>query len=178
MNRLARPYANALLGAAGSLDEAGRIRDELAAFRQMTQEVPALGRMAVNPAVPPEVKEKVLDSISNQAGFAPMTRRFLQALLTRHRLGRLDEILDGVTELLNEKRGIVVAKVQSAEALSDEAQQRLASVLEAKLGKQVELEAAVDESLLAGFVVRIGSNYYDASVKGQLDRLTADLARV
>lgn len=178
MSRLARPYSQALLGAAGSVDVALRVRDELEEFGRMTSAVPRLAKMAVNPAVPLEVKERVLASVAKIAGFDPLTSRFLHALLTRHRLDRLGEIVDGVTELLNRERGIVVAKVKSAEPLSTEAGDRLAKVLGAKLGKDVELDLQVDPSLLAGFVVHIGSNYYDASVKGQLDRLTADLARV
>ena len=178
MNRLARPYAQALIGAAGSLDEAETIQSELSEFLEMTQQVPALATMAVSPSVPIEAKQKVLEAVADAASFLPLTRRFLNALLTRHRLGYLGEILAGLTEMVNAERGVVVATVQSAEPLSGDASQRLASVLASRLGKQVELDLNVNPKLLAGFVVRIGSNYYDASVKGQLDRLTADLARV
>jgi F-type H+-transporting ATPase subunit delta len=178
MSQLARPYAQALLGAAGSVDAAEGIRGELEQFQQMTRDVPDLAKMTVNPSVPIEVKERILGVLAQEAEFAPLTTRFLTALLTRHRLGHLDEILIGIRDLLNRERGVVIAEVKSAQPLSSAESEHLTEVLAARLGKDVELDLDVDPSLLAGFVVRIGSNYYDASVKGQLDRLTADLARV
>ena len=40
-----------------------------------------------------------------------------------------------------------------------------------QLGAKVEAETRVDESLIGGFVVRVGSRQFDASVKAKLDAL-------
>ena len=40
-----------------------------------------------------------------------------------------------------------------------------------KLGAKVEAEISVDESLIGGFVARVGSRQFDASVKAKLDAL-------
>lgn len=176
MRRIARPYVEALLGAAPSLEDAVRTRDELAELAAMMDSTPALARMTVNPAIPLEVKEKTLATLAEKAGFSPLTRRLVQALVTRYRLGRLSEILEGLDELLNERRGIAVARVRSAAPLTDDERERLVRVLSHKAGKRLQLELEVDSTLLAGFVAQVGSTYYDASLKGQLERLTAGLA--
>ena len=86
IRRLARPYAEALLGAARDLDEARRVRDQLEEFADALDRVPALAKMAVNPAIPVEVKEKVLERLADEMALEPITRRFLRALLVRYRL--------------------------------------------------------------------------------------------
>jgi F-type H+-transporting ATPase subunit delta len=49
-------------------------------------------------------------------------------------------------------------------------------VLEKKAGKRLELRESVDPSLLAGFVAQVESQLFDGSLRGQLDRLTKELA--
>ncbi|MBX9745366.1 MAG: F0F1 ATP synthase subunit delta [Hyphomonadaceae bacterium] len=39
------------------------------------------------------------------------------------------------------------------------------------MGAKVEAETSVDDSLIGGFVVRVGSKQFDASVKAKLDAL-------
>jgi F-type H+-transporting ATPase subunit delta len=42
--------------------------------------------------------------------------------------------------------------------------------------KNIKLKPEVDPSLIAGFVVEYGSSQVDMSVKGQLDKITAELS--
>jgi F-type H+-transporting ATPase subunit delta len=176
VRRWVRPYARALVGAVDSPQQGVTVRDELAAFQRLLDEVPALGRMAVHPAVPMKEKERTLEMVAEQAKLQPLTRRFLGALLRRHRLQRMGEVVEGVTELLNKELGIAVARVASAADLSQQQQDELARTLEKKLDKQVEIRLEVDPALLAGFVVQVESRRWDGSLKGQLERLTHELA--
>jgi F-type H+-transporting ATPase subunit delta len=59
--------------------------------------------------------------------------------------------------------------------LSEAQRQAVAKALEAKVGQKIVLEAEVDPSLIAGLQVQIGSELYDGSVKGRLDRLGRQL---
>ncbi|HVS04032.1 MAG TPA: ATP synthase F1 subunit delta [Thermoanaerobaculia bacterium] len=175
MRTLARPYAEALLGAAGSTDRAVAVRDQLVAFARLLADHPVLGRMATSPAVPLAVKQQALAAVAESAGLDPLARRFLAALLTRYRLRRLEEILAGVGELIDHRLGIAIAEVGTAQPLSDEQRSRLAAALQGKLGRKVRLEESTDPDLLAGFRVRVGSDLWDASLRGQLDRLEREL---
>ncbi|MDX1630834.1 MAG: ATP synthase F1 subunit delta [Thermoanaerobaculia bacterium] len=176
MHRFARPYAEALLSTAETTERAQQIRDQLRGFADLMESDERLRKLAVNPAVPLEAKERVLESLAEEMGLDPLARRFLRALLSRFRLHRLEEVLEGIEELLNRRLGIVVAEVEAAHSLSEEERDRLRRVLEKRLDRSVELEITVNPELLAGFKVKTGSELYDASVKGQLDRLTETLA--
>jgi F-type H+-transporting ATPase subunit delta len=162
MRRIARPYAQALLGAAGSPEGAAAVRDQLAFF--------------ANPGLPLEAKRRALDTLAERLALSPLCGRLLQALLSRHRLGRLDEVIAGITEAIHRRQGLAIAEVTTAEPLADDERASLQRVLEGKVGKRLELREHVDPALLAGFVAQVDSELFDGSLRGQLDRLAKDLA--
>ncbi len=178
--RYARPYAQALMGAAGSLEAAQATRDELTAFAEAMRVVPRLGRMASNPGVPPATKRAVVDEIAGMQGAGALAQRMLRLLLDNYRLVHLPAILEAIDELLDRAHGVVSATVTAAEELDEQQRARLEKALEQLSGAEVRLEARVDPSLIGGFVAQFGSYRYDASVRGQLavleSRLTTESA--
>jgi F-type H+-transporting ATPase subunit delta len=176
MKSFARPYARAALAVAGSTESGVALRDELAAFAAALRESRELTAAFANPAVPLDVKGRVLDQVAELMGIGPLTRRLLHALATRHRLGRLEEVVAALTDRLNQRLGIAVAEVTTAEQLGEEERRELQRVLEEKTGKRLEMRLAVEPALLAGFVARVGSQRFDGSLRGQLERLGRELA--
>ncbi|MFM2243627.1 MAG: hypothetical protein RLZ97_2483 [Verrucomicrobiota bacterium] len=67
-----------------------------------------------------------------------------------------------------ERRHVVV---QSAVNLDDSERQRIAAGLKEKYGDSLTFEYQVDPALLGGLRVRLGSDVWDGTVKGRLDRL-------
>ena len=78
--------------------------------------------------------------------------------------------------LLNRERGVVTAIVTSAAPLSDAdvdvVRRRIAAMRSAST---VDVEQRVDEGLIGGLTVRVGDQLIDASVRGRLERLRAEL---
>lgn len=175
--RFARPYAKAFLATAGDLDSGRRAHDELERFADAVRQVPEIARMAANPAIPRETKEQVVGEICGVLGIGGLTRRLLDLLVQNYRLVHLDDIVAAVDEALNRRLGIVTAQVVTAQPLDDDAERRLREVLERLLDQKIRLSVTTQPSLLAGFVARIGSRRYDASLDGQLARLANTLAQ-
>lgn len=176
MRRFARPYAQALLATAVSLEEASATRDQLAAFAAAMEQVHGLRVFFDNPGLSLDSKRRVLDQVAERLALRLLSRRLLQALLQRHRLGRLEEVLASVTEAIHQRQGVAVAEVTTAEALGDDERGELQRVLEGKVGKRLQMREQVDPELLAGFVARVESQLFDGSLRGQLDRLAKELA--
>lgn len=84
----------------------------------------------------------------------------------------LAELAAGVAEL----RGKAVARVKSAEALSETQRDALARKLEQIYGREMAIHSEVDPSLLGGMVVRVGDEVIDGSTRGKLNRLRTDMA--
>ena len=176
IRRFARPYAQALLKVARSLEEAERLRDQLRTFRDAMERVPGIGKMAANPAVPMEEKRSIVRKIGSKLGLEPLAERLVLLLVDKYRLQLLPAVLEALELEVNRRLGVATAEVTTAHPVEDEEAERLRRVLEERLGQKVELKLDVDDDLIAGFRARVGSTLYDASLRGQLDRLAERLA--
>ena len=175
--RFARPYAKAILETARSLEGGQQVQAELQRFAEATREIPDILRMAANPAVPQEVKENVLREICTCLDLGALTQSLLELLTRNYRLVHLEEVVAAVDEIMNRRLGVVTAQVTTAQPLEEAQEARLRKVLEEMLQQQVRMSTSTNPGLLAGFVARIGSRRYDASLNGQLQRLATALAQ-
>lgn len=179
IRRFARPYAQALVKvatAAGGTEEAVAVRDELRALRGAMEAVPGIAKMAANPAVPMDEKRRVARRIGERLGLGDLAFRFVDLLLTNYRLQHLAVVMEALEAEVDRRLGVTTARVTTAHPLDGDETERLRAALAGLLDREVELELAVEPELLAGFRARVGSTLYDASLRGQLDRLAERLA--
>jgi len=78
--------------------------------------------------------------------------------------------------LVDRRRGVTRATVQSAAPLAPEMLEELKGVFGAMTGKQVIAEVAVDPTLLAGVIVETEGRVYDGSLRTQLAKLRQQMA--
>jgi len=70
----------------------------------------------------------------------------------------------------------VLAEVISAVPLTEAQQQAIIQkVIAISNARQVELETKVDSELIGGVIIKVGSQVIDASIRGQLRRLSLRL---
>jgi F-type H+-transporting ATPase subunit delta len=175
IQRFARPYAEALLKVAGTTAEAAAVRDQLRTLRDAMAEVPGIGKMAANPAVPMDDKRRIMQEIGGLLGFGELALRFVFLLLSHYRLHHLPAVVEALEREVNRRLGVATAEVTTAQPLESEDAEHLRAALARRLDSEVDLKLAVDPALIAGFKARVGSTLYDASLRGQLDRLASRL---
>jgi F-type H+-transporting ATPase subunit delta len=79
-------------------------------------------------------------------------------------------------ELLRQLRGTVLAEVTSAIDLSELQQDQIRQKVVAMTGaEQVDLAVSIEPDLLGGVIIKVGSQVVDASLRGQLRRLSMQL---
>ena len=105
----------------------------------------------------------------------PASLPFLKTVAENRRLDTLDEIVEIFQALLAQKRGQIRAMVTTARPLDAQEEQTLAAALKSATQQEILLEKEIDEEILGGMVVRIGSLMVDDSVAGKLTRLAARL---
>jgi len=76
---------------------------------------------------------------------------------------------------LAEQSGVVSVMVSTARPMDGADQKRIQTELKAVLGKDIIMQSFVDESLIGGLVVQMGSTLIDGSIKTKLDRLERKL---
>jgi len=171
MKRFAKPYAQVLLDAARETKSEDQLAAELGAFVALVGGTPDLERIVRNPALPPAEKQKVVDGLVAKAAWSPLTAQALRLLTRKERLDRVDDILEAYQELLDQARGIVLAEVRAAHALDPSQQQALEQAIARAAGKKVRAQVSIEPELLAGVVAKVGSTVYDASLRGQIQKM-------
>ena len=167
---LARPYARAAFALA---------RDG-GAYAPWSQALAFAARVAADPQVADLLGSPKLshaDAVSLLAidGASEQVRNFLALLADNRRLALLPEIAGLFEELRTEAERVVKARITSATALGDGDLAGIKAALKKRFGREVEIETAVDASLIGGAVIDAGDVVIDGSLKGKLGRLQTAL---
>jgi F-type H+-transporting ATPase subunit delta len=128
-----------------------------------------------NPLIKQDDKKAVMNRILGDS-VHPYTRNFVQVLVDRRRVMFLAGICKEFQALLRKLNQTVLAEVTSARELTDEQKHSLREKVLAMTGaRQVDLETRIDPELIGGVIIRIGSQVIDASLRGQLRRISLRL---
>ncbi len=114
---------------------------------------------------------KAIAAIAKKMGLSPLVTNTLALMAAKRRLFVLPQMVAVLRDLISTEKGEVTAEVTSAVKLSAAQAKELAATLKARVGKDVKLKTAVDESLIGGLVVKLGSTMIDTSLKAKLAAL-------
>ncbi|AOY80129.1 ATP synthase F1 subunit delta [Moorena producens JHB] len=166
------PYAEAFLDLAKSDNELkGKLSEDVDTLLNLLKESPQLQEFLGSPVVKAEDKIGVLQQIAGDQ-LHPYTMNFLRILVDRGRIVFLEGICLKYQELLRELDQTVLAEVSSAIELSEAQQESVREKVKSLTGaNQVELETKIDPDVIGGVIIKVGSQIFDASLKGQLRRI-------
>ena len=164
-------YALALLELAEESKSLKRVEKDVKILRSAFAKSTDLQRLASSPIFAIEDKVKALLAVAKKAKVSKLTTQFIGTVAENRRAGEIPAILTAFQDMLAQRKGSQVAKVTSAQKLTPAQLTSLKSNLKKSLGRPVLVETNVDPDLLGGFVVRVGSQLYDSSLKTKLEDL-------
>ena len=176
---VARRYANAIF----ALDE--KEGDEaltkhgacLASLKDIIAATPGLDLTLKSPVVSTDEKKAVLKKLLTKLKADKIMTNFCYLLADKDRLAFLRDIATRYGELLDQKKGIIRGRVTTAIPLSPEDEKSVLESLSKKSGGNIQLEFAVDASILGGMVLHMGDRVLDASLRAQLSILRETFKR-
>jgi F-type H+-transporting ATPase subunit delta len=168
---LAGRYAIAIYGLADSAKKLDKVAEDLKALRQMIQESADLRRVISSPVLSRGEQVKVMIALCAKAGMDELTTNFAGTVAQNRRLYALESMIKMFLDVLSRSRGEVTAQVVSAKKLSAAQIKAVSDVLKKTVGAKVSVEPLVDESLLGGMIVKVGSRMVDSSLKTKLQQL-------
>ena len=118
-----------------------------------------------------EDQGRAIDAIAKKAGLMPVMQNVLSLMASKRRLFVVPAMIEQLREMIADEKGEVTAEVVSAQALSPAQAEELSKTLKAQVGKDVKINATVDESLIGGLVVKVGSKMIDTSIRSKLNSL-------
>jgi F-type H+-transporting ATPase subunit delta len=127
-----------------------------------------------NPSIPQPERQQLVQRILGPRVDAPALN-LVRLLVERGRTELLPQIATEYRRLANRHQGIVEAVVTSAAPLTTDETEALRRRIEQMAGAQIDLRTEIDDSLIGGLTVKVGSRLLDASVRGRLERLRDEL---
>ena len=164
---IARPYAEALFKAASSDLTAAAVWVE--ALRDIAKN-PQLQQFADNPKTSAEQVFEVIAGVA-QVALPEMAKNFLRTVIENGRLSALPEIAEQFQVMKNAQGGSSDAVVYSAFAMDGPALAELASTLEARFDRKLNLSVQLQPELIGGIRVVVGDEVLDSSVKARLEQM-------
>ncbi len=168
-------YADAVLAVARAEGAQVEVEAELSRFAAALRASDELQATLADSVIDVERRLQITeDLLAGQA--LPATAALVSLVVGAGRGGELIEIIDAAIDRAAAGRNRRVARVRSAVELTGEQRSRLAEAIKASSGLEVEIQAVVDPSVVAGVVTEIGDDVIDGSVRSRLQQMRSGLA--
>jgi F-type H+-transporting ATPase subunit delta len=128
-----------------------------------------LRAMLGSPVIKGNTKKEALSAIFS--GYHNITEGLISMLVDNKRISLLNEVALKYIILNEELKGEGVAFVTTAVPITSELEKEILKRVTTITGKKVSIKNKVDESIIGGFVLRIGDLQYDASIANKLSNL-------
>jgi F-type H+-transporting ATPase subunit delta len=174
-SEVAEPYAQGLMSVAKSHNLTERFGEEIRGLLSLLENSPELRQCLESPVVGENKKKDILERVMGGDAH-PYLKNFLMLLVDKRRVVFLQAICEQYLALLRELTNTVLAEVTSATELNEDQRRAVSDKVKHLTGATaVELKSTVNSDLIGGVVIKVGSQIFDASLRGQLRRISLSL---
>ena len=167
--RAAIRYAKAVLSLASDNKQAAVVQADMALISQTIANNASLESVLKSPVVKLSEKADVLKAIFPSV--SEESKSLFNTLVTNKRVDILSQIATQFGILYDIENNKENAFVTTAIPMTSEIEAKVMAKLKTLTTKEVTLNNSVDETILGGFILRVGDQQYDASVSNQLNTL-------
>ena len=178
---VASRYATALFELAKESGELSTVEQDLEAIETALEDSADLRALISSLIYSRDEQVGAITALAGRMGLSRDVTGTLVVMARKRRLFALPNVLELVRSMIAREKGEVTAHVQTPRPLSSEQLQRLESGLGDAMGDEVNsvrIEQSVDDSLIGGLVIRVGSRMIDSSIKSKLSRLSNAMREV
>ena len=174
MSRAAIRYAKALLSLAKDHNIAEAVNKDMELISKTISESHELELLLKNAIVKSEDKKSILFKVFS--GLNADSKSLINLLIENKRINILDEVASKYNGLYDDYIGKEVATVITAVPMTSDMEIKVLAKVKELTPKSVELHNVVDESILGGFILRIGDRQYNASISNKLNTLKREFS--
>ncbi len=168
--KIAVRYARSLMLLAEENKVLDAVYADMQALASAVKSNRELAVMLKSPVVKGDVKERVLNQIYG-ASFHKTTLSFLQLVIRKRREAVIPTMAISFERLYNIHQGIVEATLTTASELDQALHAEILKMISEETQKKVKLATSTDSDLIAGFVLQVGDQRYEATVARELKEM-------
>lgn len=174
--RLATRYAKSLLDLAVEQNNLEATLKDMQVLNSICHQSHDFALMLKSPIINGDKKLSVVNVVLKDSNIGPLTKAFINLLVTKGRELNLPEIAEAFVIQYNALKNIRTVTLTTAVPMSGNVKSKLTSKIAGYMPNDtVDLKTIVDESLIGGFVLEVEDRLYDASVKKSLNDVRTKL---
>ncbi len=167
--RAAIRYAKAVLDLAKDQNTVDTVNNDMVLITNTIAKSKDLSEMLQSPVLRSEIKKSALLEVFKDSN--AITVGLIDTLISNKRINILNEVASTYNQLYDQFRGSEVAIVTTAIPLTNDLKSKVLAKAKELTGNDVVVNNIVDESIIGGFILRIGDIQYNASIANKLNKL-------
>lgn len=171
---IARRYATAFFKLGKETGQLDRYMIDCKLIQEVINQDDTLHFLLSTTVVTRKNKKNILNKVFASITHAD-TMKFVNLLVEKRREEYLHEIIISFTHLYEEHVKIQPVTITTAQPYDQAVIDKIIDLLEKQTGLKSQLKTVIDESIIAGFILRVGDKQMDASVRGQLNKIKQEL---
>jgi F-type H+-transporting ATPase subunit delta len=162
--RLAGRYAKSLIDLATEQNQLPTVYADMKYLQAVCKSNPDFVAILRSPIIKADKKGKIVEAVTN-GNIGTLTTAFNTLLMKKGREENLPEIINAFIDQYNGINGIRKVKLTTATPITDEMRSTIVSQVKGSTPmEKIELETAVKEELIGGFVLESEGTLIDASI--------------
>ena len=175
---IAARYATAVFDLAKEGKDIKALETDVAALQAAIADSADFTTLLTSPLYNRDEQGAAVTAISKKMGLSVTISNVLSLLVAKRRLFVLPHMLAVLQDRLADERGEMTAEVTTAKSLTKAQSDKLAKTLSGQVGKTVTIKQTVDESIIGGLIVKMGSRMIDTSIAAKLNALQNTMKEV
>ncbi len=171
----AKRYAGALLGLATEMKKVEQVAADLQVVHAAVSGSRELKLFFKSPIIDHFKKRALVEALFKN-NVSTFTLNFLTLLVDKGRESLADQIAIEFASQLDDMLGIVHAELRAPYEFTASDSSKVKAKLENLTNKKVRISFSLDNSLVGGFLAKIGDTVYDGSIRRQLEMLKDQLS--
>ena len=170
-NLIADRYASALYELAADKNLLDSMLSDLNSLLSILKENKNLKLVINSPLISSSDKLKVFKKILTNTNVNKLTLTFLSVIKNNKRFSYLESIINQFININTLKRGDIIADITSANELNDNQKNNVKEQLRKILGEKLSLRFKIDNKIIGGLIVKVGSKMIDTSIANKINKL-------
>ncbi|MFL0161013.1 ATP synthase F1 subunit delta [Aquirufa salirivi] len=172
---VAHRYAKSLLDLAIEKKVVEDVYQDMVSFQETCQNSKELVLAFKSPIIKHGTKMTILSKLFKDK-FHAVSYSIFEIITRKNREKFLPAIAKQFIELYTSYKGIQKADVVTSSTLTEEQRKQVIAIVKEYSGKDVQLHESIDESLIGGFILRVGDKQVDDSIRRKLNDLKVSFA--
>lgn len=162
--RLAGRYAKSLIDLATEQNQLSTVYADMKYLQALCKSNADFVAVLRSPIIKADKKGKIIDAVTT-GKISALTAAFNTLLMKKGREENLPEIINAFIDQYNSMNGVKKVKLTTAVPISDDMKDAILNQVKGNTPlEKIELETAVKDELIGGFVLEAGGTLIDASI--------------